>query len=420
MKTYFFIIFLVSMKLYSGVWIDVSPPSQSITFYGVHFTDNNNGVAVGWDNSNSGIYITTNGGQTWTLKNPGSSYLFGVNTNGYNNIFVSGYSGIFNCGLLFKTSDRGTNWNNVIFDGNEAPVCFGFYNYIIVDNLTHFMSGYQGMIVKSTDGGNSWRKTNTMNGTDVFRSLCFADKNIGFACGGANGNFQIIDDIFKTTDGGDNWVQIVPHGSGYSIGSIKFVNPLVGFIIGYYQGQEAILKTVDGGISWNPVYKGISSNVLQGGCVIGDSIIYAAGQSKVIRSTDQGGTWSEEQILNNQLFMDIDYPSKDIGYAVGSGGTILKYIGSTSVEDAEIESQFAIEPNPANDFINIKLNNNLLIISNEKVFVNIYNEIGLLVFSGKYFIPTITIDTKPFPDGIYFCVINSENKIEKSKFIIKR
>lgn len=84
---------------------------------------------------------------------------------------------------------------------------------------------------------------------------------------------------------------------------------------------------------------------------------------------------------------------------------------TVNVTDESLEeyaNRFEIYPNPADNYLNIDTNENI----NE---VNIYNVIGVKVYSEQNF--NGTIDLSDFNDGVYFIRINTEKGDITKRFI---
>ena len=82
--------------------------NNAIQFQGVAFSSATNGVAVGTYSSNT-FYRTTNGGNTWTIVNPGTSVWF------HSIAFSSATNGVavgFN-GTIVRTTDGGATWTTI-------------------------------------------------------------------------------------------------------------------------------------------------------------------------------------------------------------------------------------------------------------------------------------------------------------------
>jgi hypothetical protein len=84
---------------------------------------------------------------------------------------------------------------------------------------------------------------------------------------------------------------------------------------------------------------------------------------------------------------------------------------TVNVTDESLEeyaNRFEIYPNPADNYLNIDTNENIS-------EVNIYNVIGVKVYSEQNF--NGTIDLSEFNDGVYFIRINTEKGDITKRFI---
>jgi photosystem II stability/assembly factor-like uncharacterized protein len=165
--------------------------------------------------------------------------------------------------------------------------------------------------------------TNNQRYDDVF----FLNENVGWAL---NGYFSSLN---KTTDGGITWTTQIASGSlgGFQyFRNVEFLNENVGFIGTL---SSVFYKTIDGGVTWNPVTN-INPNpaAICGLDAVGTSTIYGCGAyfspAFVIKSTDSGTTW---QHLNMSAYatalVEVLFINENLGYASGSnsnGAVILK------------------------------------------------------------------------------------------------
>ena len=94
-----------------------------------------------------------------------------------------------------------------------------------------------GTILKTTDGGLSWKTQGAPSFTGVFSVDFPFDAITGYAVGGTG--------ILKTSDGGENWVD---QDINAGLSTVQFpVDVQTGFALG---GGGAILKTTDGGTTF--------------------------------------------------------------------------------------------------------------------------------------------------------------------------
>ena len=151
--------------------------------------------------------------------------------------------------------------------------------------------------------------------------------NLGWAIDASDSNNAIISTsvgLFKTTDGGINWIQQTNLNIWQSR-DVYFLNTSKGFII---DGLFDLLKTTNSGNIWfnqlNSQYVIRSFGWLSPlhGLIIGDGIY---------ESNDSGNTWQEIIELRNIGLRKLHSPKNYLGYSIGNLGLIYKYIDTTIV-----------------------------------------------------------------------------------------
>lgn len=158
--------------------------------------------------------------------------------------------------VILKTTDGGNTWNQI---SSATGYIFSSIQYINAQTI--YMVGYKSQagapiksgFFKSIDGGNNWELISEISGFRI-ASIDFINSSDGFACGSNKG-------IFKTTDGGNNWQQlsldIIPTASTFD--QIKAASANVVYAVGY---QGRIIKSIDGGDTWmdiSPMYVNLLS-----------------------------------------------------------------------------------------------------------------------------------------------------------------
>lgn len=123
-----------------------------------------------------------------------------------------------------------------------------FRGLSVVDNQVIWVSGSQGTVGRSIDGGNNWKwiKVPGFEKTD-FRDIEAFDKNSVIIMAISEPAF-----ILRTTDGGDHWkVVFEDHTPGVFLDAMEFWNEQEGIVIGDpIDNHFFIRRTFDGGISW--------------------------------------------------------------------------------------------------------------------------------------------------------------------------
>jgi photosystem II stability/assembly factor-like uncharacterized protein len=159
--------------------------------------------------------------------------------------------------------------------GSPTPV----RSFTFLDSKTGFVGGYQ-MIFKTTDGGQTWINKDSVN---YFRLIQFLNSDTGFA-------FGSNDTLLRTYDGGNTWLKI---STGFFPLDMHFINSKTGFVGG---GNGEILRTDDGGTTWTSVTTAVQTRFrypVNSLYFFDENTGFTAGGNGGISKTTNGGqTWS--------------------------------------------------------------------------------------------------------------------------------
>lgn len=222
-------------------------------------------------------------------------------------------------GGLWKTTNGGKAWAEVPYtqflslgnsdvavsssDPNIIYVATGDDDGIVDEDRSYYSIG----IIKSTDGGTTWEQTGLFKELEhtyiVTRLLIDPTKpDIVIA--------TTSDGIYKTTDGGKTWVSKYNQGDYYRDLEMCPNNPTIIYASTHSKsGSTAILKSVDQGDTWT-VVKQFNNVVRIELAVTRDDAkyVYALAASSanngfqaLLVSSDQGKTWTEKYSVNNGL-----------------------------------------------------------------------------------------------------------------------
>lgn len=195
-----------------------------------------------------------------------------------------------------------------------SPVSENLHSIYFLSPLEGFVSGVNGNIYKTNNGGSSWTNISLLNNTVIVKKVLFTTSLIGFCL--------TTDGIFRTLDGGASWISTL-NLSGFS--DIQFVTPNIGYAVG---GDfiHFVYKTTNGGNTWIPKYHppGID-NPFNAVSFINKDTGYATVNEKRIYETTNGGTsWtmykSDDYIYK---FSDLIYTGYRTGYVVGEIGYLV-------------------------------------------------------------------------------------------------
>ncbi len=222
----------------------------------------------------------------WTDTESGATGIFrAIKFKNQSDGFILGHEGI-----VMKTTNQGQSWTNQPNDLNADIFDFKFIN----DTLIYAYGS--GMIYVSTDFGASWEEKSPL--PSGARMAYFLDKDTGFAGGNIYG-------LYRTDNGGNTWSIIWDHPADNvtycEVNVMDFINDSVGFACGrgFVTGEGIfgfIIKTVNGGLNWSVVFGSSPEyDVLNPVDIkmVSDSLIIAVGENfNLLRSDDSGETWS--------------------------------------------------------------------------------------------------------------------------------
>lgn len=248
------------------------------------------------------LFLTTAVNSQWVLQNTGtSSYLYDMWMFSPDKVIISGQNG-----LILKTTDGGGNWDSIPTHTTSSS-----YMFFLNDN-TGWIAGSD-TLIKTVNGGNTWTFLSSTSGRTPF----FLNASTGWM-GSGNNNAK------KTTNGGVNWTN-VPMPQPCLAGVIHFVNSTTGFVRGVRVVQDStyIFKTTNSGLNWF-VQSGLNK-YYDAVYFLDENNIYLAGLNGTFtRTTDGGLTWGGSDINTFEDFLAVNFVNLNTGYIVGSYGARFK------------------------------------------------------------------------------------------------
>ena len=299
----------------------------------VQMLDFNTIVAVGGNRTNDAItsvFRSDDRGENWAIiiDVPYSPWLQAVHFPTTEIGFAAGHDG-----MVIRTDDGGISWDTLQLPGNAA---LRDYNDVYFTSATKgfLVGGNQSndairTILKTVDGGNTWQIIE--DGLNPWlKAIQFVSSTVGFASGE-------LGTILKTTDGGDTWTELSLSGNfaNRHYNDIRFSNELNGFAVGGNEQNDSIrtiLRTNDGGISWQPMLDNVASWLNAIEISPSGDLIAVGNDSTILTSTDGGDTWVKELIpstINWGVHLNaVDFIYGTLGVVVGNYGQMLLYEGN--------------------------------------------------------------------------------------------
>ncbi|MFH1111655.1 MAG: hypothetical protein V1712_01130 [Patescibacteria group bacterium] len=195
-------------------------------------------------------------------------------------------------GGIFKSQDRGVNWEQKVFvaKGKKRDVTIDSLNisrilFSPLDAKTVYILSPESGIYISENEAIQWRKYFGAGVSSL--TLHPTQKDLSYV---ASGN-----KIYKTIDGGQNWQQMYIEGTPNDSLTDVIIDNINFNTLYAITSKGTILKSLDAGNSWQAIYrfgKGISRLFINSQ----NGVMYAAMPARGLwRSTDKGASWEDLQ-----------------------------------------------------------------------------------------------------------------------------
>ncbi|HEY5534399.1 MAG TPA: T9SS type A sorting domain-containing protein [Ignavibacteria bacterium] len=407
----------------SGWYQQWFPNLNGSTITSMTFLDSLTGFAVTNSNSLLQEYIlkTTNGGDNWLINynfnTPNSNWSFvKIASVDSNTVFA------FSWTEMFKTTNKGINWNIINYDLYPEDVAI-----INIDTILAVKSGgLNGGVYRSINGGLNWQLIWTLGITSGNPySIYMFNKDIGFNQGSSG--------MKKTTNGGVNWF-VIP-GEMYS--GIQFIDSLTG-----WKCTDSIKKTINGGLNWISQRAPNFSNSFTNSSfsIINQDTIWLVGARKfshapIYKTTNGGTNWGYQvpdttfqiysynfiSFINSKVgWVSLMQNNYEIHTKVGGDSSIIQAI---NINNSLVLDEFKLYQNYPNPF-NSKSNIKYQILKTAEIKIKIFNisgkEIKTLLNKqqnrGDY---QITFDGENLSSGIYFYSLYADGvRIDTKKMVL--
>lgn len=129
--------------------------------------------------------------------------------------------------------------------------------------------------------------------------------------------------IISKFGGGSLSINYYVGGFSGSILSVDFINENNGVAVGV---SGTILKTSDGGLTWQRVSSGITKTLNAISFASTNIGVIVADRGNMLRTTNGGESWYQLPIVTQQHLYDISFSDSLTGFVVGAYGTMLKTI----------------------------------------------------------------------------------------------
>lgn len=405
----------------------------------VHFVDEYNGFAVG---DGGTILHSSDGGVYWVAQLSGTSdELRAVH-------FADSTTGVVvgDNGTILSTIDGGQNWTQIdqIGQGFTFVLDAMFVNSEIgwvIGNDVYDDEGEvpQPVVWKTLDGGVSWQESYLDYSYLFIRGCHFIDENIGWLVGLTidEVNDEITTgSILKTEDGGNSWDPVEYGSLVNDFTSVFFIDENRGWVLGSIltgEGNEEqnLFRTIDGGVNWIRLNLPELSRATSIHFISQSRGVFA-GLGRIWYTSDGGNTWSEEFRDGRNNLFSVQLSESGRGWAVGSysnwsSGKIFMRTDYTTIENTPQTTNPAHPklvqnyPNPFNPSTSIEFE----IMAADHVILQILDLSGRPVLTLVDEFMSIGLHTVQFGNvnlssGIYFYRIKTGDYTSTKKMVLNK
>ena len=359
-----------------------------------------------WDrnnNLNSGLYYSSDGGNNWTQLDSllGEGAILGLERNIDNTMYI------IKCpcqagsvGTLYKTTNNGQSWepiNNISNYGIRSIRISPFNpSEIYTIDVNYFGGGdILNSLFKSTEGGNSWEDITAFPSSSHGSALKFAFDLTDSMNLYVTVDTQFDQYLFKSTDKGNNWffVSTPPINNGSEIYTDYFLPDRIYLISKPYVSNDCGLSwfVADSGFTENSSYISFYQDKLTTGLlyILHTNGLYESGNVTFYWDRLEGSEYLPLDLptsIWNLKNITVDETSKKIYLGTSNGIYRKSVLTNLSNEKNHILNEFNLEQNFPNPF-NPKTTINYHIPFNTHITLKVHdvlgNEIEVLVDEEK-------------------------------------
>jgi photosystem II stability/assembly factor-like uncharacterized protein len=241
----------------------------------IYFIDENTGWYI---NGFGAVYHTKNGGETWLklFEKQGSFFrtiaFINEKVGFLGTVGTDYFPRVSDTIPLYKTIDGGKTWTPVSYKGPYVKglcaidiVKESYINHGVLDYKYHLYAvgrvGSPANMMVSHDGGETWVSKSMNSDCKMLFDIKMFNKNEGFVCAASDQDITKSNAlILKTVDGGNTWQKVYQSNRPYeTTWKASFPSEKTGYItIQSYNpdpsvAQQRIAKTTDGGNTWEEI-----------------------------------------------------------------------------------------------------------------------------------------------------------------------
>ncbi len=417
-----------------GGWrILENAPTVNSRFDDVYFLNPKTGWAVSLQGR---VYRTGDGGESWQqIYSVGGGAFRSVGFADSLHGWIGSLSGP---DFLLQTDDGGFTWTPATIQGRPIQGICGIS--VVNDSVAFGVGRFDGTprLAKTINAGATWDVIDMSGYAQTLVDCHFFTPDTGFATGGSpTGEFPrtIKTVVLSTDDGGVTWQtrKLTTDRADATGGEwgwkLSFPSRRVGYAaierLDFREGSGYVLRTIDGGLTWDDVPIGQNFRI-QGVGMLTEDLGWVGGGEATYETSDGGQTWQPAKLdmpnVNRFRFF-----GDTLGYAVGkqiykyeAAGmtTHVRQVAQTRPQEFVLQQNY---PNPFNPATVISYD-----LSREsEVRLQVFNLTGQKVATlvhgrqprGSH---QVVFNGANQPSGVYYYTLQNGGRMQTRKMLLLR
>lgn len=219
---------------------------------------------------------------------------------------------------LRRSDDGGTTVRRLAWGSNDDSCAAQIQSVSFPSPLIGYLLLTNGDVYATGDAGESWKKqgvapgSSAGNGAAAVRDIKFSSLSTGV--------LSVGNQIMQTVDAGVSWTPVKTADTGTGLFNFEFLGSSVGYAVGE---KSDILKTTDGGATWNAVAGDFATRAhdLTGLSCASETTCIAtiASSGSVLRTADGGAHWTAAVVASDTV-LAAGFVNGSDAVAVGNAG----------------------------------------------------------------------------------------------------